>query len=129
MKLPNICLAALLFNWARIQQRFLEKREVVLIKGTQKYFYTGRKIFLGQQIYGNYCYLYERLPRVGGDHGLELAGGEGVDVARLGGHQQHHLGARQRGKLVCLQQDHLKLEYLCQKGLGVSKMPRPNCIL
>ena len=63
-------------------------------------------------------HLYERLPRVGGNHGLELAGGEGVDVARLGGHQQHHLGARQRGKLVCLQQDHLKTCLFVQKRPG-----------
>ena len=45
--------------------------------------YAGRRIFFRQKIEGDYCYLYERLPRVGGDHGLELAGGEGVDVAGL----------------------------------------------
>ena len=47
-------------------------------------------------------HLYERLPRVGGDHGLELPGGECVDVTSLRCHQEHHLGARQGGKLVCL---------------------------
>ena len=48
-------------------------------------------------------HLYERLPRVGGDHGLELPRGECVHVTSLRGHQQHHLGPRQGGKLVCLQ--------------------------
>ena len=48
------------------------------------------------------AHLYEGLPRVGGNHGLQLPGGEGVHVTRLRGHQQHHLGPRQGGKLVCL---------------------------
>lgn len=38
------------------------------------------------------------------DHGLQLTRGEGVDVAGLGRHQQHHLRARQRRELVRLQQ-------------------------
>ena len=36
---------------------------------------------------GDSHYLYQGLPGVGGDHGLELASGEGVDVACLRGHQ------------------------------------------
>lgn len=46
--------------------------------------------------------LDQRFARLRRDHGLQLPGGEGVDVARLGGDQQHHLGPRQRGQLVRL---------------------------
>ena len=62
-------------------------------------FYLSIYIFIS--IYLS-IYLYECLPGVGGDHGLELPGGEGVDVARLGGDQQHHLGPRQGGQLIRL---------------------------
>lgn len=49
------------------------------------------------------CYLYQSLASVWGDHGLELPRGEGVHVTSLRGHQQHHLGPGQGGKLICLQ--------------------------
>ena len=49
-------------------------------------------------------YLYQCLSGVRGDHGLELPGGEGVHVAGLGGHEEHHLGPSQGRELVGLQQ-------------------------
>lgn len=46
--------------------------------------------------------LDQRLPRLAGDHGLQLARGKRVHMARLAGHQQQDLGAGQRGQLVSL---------------------------
>lgn len=36
------------------------------------------------------------------DHGLEFAGGKGVDVARFTGHKQQNLGSRQGGEFIGL---------------------------
>jgi len=47
--------------------------------------------------------LDELLARLRGDHRLQLARGKCVHVARLAGHQQHHLRPGQRGQLVGLQ--------------------------
>lgn len=38
------------------------------------------------------------------DHRLEFAGGESVDVARFAGYKQQHLGSRQGGQFICLQE-------------------------
>lgn len=46
--------------------------------------------------------LDELLSRLRGDHRLQLARGKCVHVARLAGHQQHHLRPGQRGQLVGL---------------------------
>lgn len=47
--------------------------------------------------------LDQRLARLRRDHRLQLPRGKRVDVARLGGHQEHHLGAGQRGQFVGLE--------------------------
>lgn len=59
---------------------------------------TGRRVRRVQ------ARLDEGLPGLAGYHRLELARREGVDVAGLGRHQQHHLGAGQRRQLVRLEQ-------------------------
>lgn len=46
--------------------------------------------------------LDQSLARFGGDHGLEFARGEGVDVAGFGGDQEHHLGTSEGGEFVGL---------------------------
>lgn len=46
--------------------------------------------------------LDQGLARLTRDHGLELAGGKSVHVARFTGHQQQDLGSRQGGQLVRL---------------------------
>lgn len=48
--------------------------------------------------------LDQGLARLARDHGLQFARGERVDVARLTGHQQQDLGARQGGQLVRLRE-------------------------
>jgi hypothetical protein len=47
--------------------------------------------------------LDESLPCLGRNHGLEFPGGEGVDVTRLRGNQEHYLGPRQCWELVGLE--------------------------
>lgn len=50
--------------------------------------------------------LDQGLARLTRDHGLELAGGKSVHVARFAGHQQQDLGSRQGGQLVRLRGEH-----------------------
>lgn len=46
----------------------------------------------------------QRFARFACDHRLEFAGGKSVDVARFTGHKQQHLGSRQGGQFICLQE-------------------------
>ena len=49
--------------------------------------------------------LDERLASLARDHRLQLRRGEGVDVARLRGHQQHHLCPCKGAQFVRLQRE------------------------
>lgn len=76
--------------------------EVRLLKARGAHALVSGGVRARGRVWGVEARLDQRLPRLTGDHGLQLPCGKRVHMARLAGHQQQDLSARQRGELVGL---------------------------
>jgi len=76
--------------------------EVRLLKARGTHALVSGRVRARGRVRGVEARLDQRLPRLTGDHGLQLTRGKRVHMARLAGHQQQDLSAGQRGKLVGL---------------------------
>lgn len=76
--------------------------EVRLLKTSGTHALVSGGVRAWGRVRGIEACLDQRLPRLAGDHGLQLPCGKRVHMARLAGHQQQDLSASQRGELVGL---------------------------
>lgn len=76
--------------------------EVRLLKASGTHALVSGGVRARRRVRGIEARLDQRLPRLAGDHGLQLPRGKRVHMARLAGHQQQDLSASQRGELIGL---------------------------
>lgn len=76
--------------------------EVRLLKTSGTHALVSGGVRAWGRVRGIEACLDQRLPRLTGDHGLQLPCGKRVHMACLAGHQQQDLSASQRGELIGL---------------------------